>query len=86
MSAAPSYYRALALQKLGRADEARSILQELGKSSAQSGAHPAAAHYAAGLAHLGLGEKDQARQEFDEVLKLNPAHIGARSALAASAR
>jgi tetratricopeptide (TPR) repeat protein len=86
MSAAPSYYRALALQKLGRDDEARSILQELAKSSAENGARPAAAHYAAGLGHLGLGEKDQARQEFDEALKLNPAHVGARSALAAFAR
>jgi tetratricopeptide (TPR) repeat protein len=86
MSAAPLYYRALAFQKLGRADEARTTLQDLAKSSAQSTARPAAAHYAAGLAHLGLGEKDQARKEFDEVLKLNPAHLGARSALAASAR
>ena len=86
MSAAPSYYRALALQKLGRADEARTILQDLARSSAQSSARPVAAHYAAGLAHLGLGEKDQARQEFDEVLKVNPAHVGARSAMASSAR
>ena len=85
MSPAPSYYRALTLQKLGRADEARTILQELARPSAQSGARPAVAHYAAGLAHLGLGEKDQARQELTEAVKLNPAYLGARTALAALA-
>jgi tetratricopeptide (TPR) repeat protein len=92
MSPAPSYYRALALQKLGRADEARTVLQQLARlsvlqqelagSSAQSGALPAVAHYAAGLAHLGMGEKDQARQELNEAIKLNPAYLGARTALA----
>jgi tetratricopeptide (TPR) repeat protein len=82
MSPAPSYYRALALQKLGRADEARAVLQELARPSAQSAARPAVAHYAAGLGHLGLGEKDQARQELSEAVKLNPAYLGARTALA----
>ena len=86
MSAAPVYYRALALQKLGRGDEARTMLQELTRSAAPSGARAAAGHYAAGLGHLGLGEKDQARQELSEVLKLNPAHVGARSALSALGR
>jgi tetratricopeptide (TPR) repeat protein len=37
----------------------------------------AAAHYAAGLGHLGLGETDQARKEFEQALQSAPDNLGA---------
>jgi tetratricopeptide (TPR) repeat protein len=38
-------------------------------------------HYIAGLGHLGLGERDKARQELSECLKISPHHLGAKTAL-----
>jgi tetratricopeptide (TPR) repeat protein len=42
----------------------------------------ATARYAAGLGHLGLGETDEARQQFTRALEASPDHLGAKSALA----
>jgi tetratricopeptide (TPR) repeat protein len=42
MSAAQTYYRALALRKLGQADEAGKLLQELVSSAAQALQNPGA--------------------------------------------
>ncbi len=41
------------------------------------------AHYLLGLGHLGKGDKEEARTEFEQVVKLNPNHIGAKEHLAA---
>ncbi len=38
-------------------------------------------HYSAGLGFLGLGEKDKARQELTECLKISPDYLGAKSVL-----
>jgi tetratricopeptide (TPR) repeat protein len=40
------------------------------------------AHYMAGLGHLGLNEKDKARQEFNQALEAGPDHLGAKTMLA----
>ncbi len=56
-------------------------------SSSQPGERPtqssrsAAAHYSAGLGHLGLGEPDKARTEFKQALAMSPDHLGAKVAL-----
>jgi tetratricopeptide (TPR) repeat protein len=42
----------------------------------------ALAHYLAGLAHLGLGETELAKQEFTRALEGSPDHLGAKAALA----
>ncbi|MBN2593634.1 MAG: tetratricopeptide repeat protein, partial [Sedimentisphaerales bacterium] len=39
-------------------------------------------HYLAGLGYLGLGEKDKARQEFNQALEAGPDHLGAKTMLA----
>jgi tetratricopeptide (TPR) repeat protein len=39
------------------------------------------AHYLLGLGHFGKGNNAEAKKEFEEVLKLNPDHIGARARL-----
>ena len=41
----------------------------------------AIAHYVIGLGRLGLGEKEEARKEFEIVLKNQPDHLGAKTAL-----
>ena len=81
-NAATVYYRALALRKLGDDAGALAVLRDLGAAAASDlQDHPdraAQAHYAAGLASLGLGESDAAKHEFAQVLALSPAHVGAR--------
>ena len=44
-------------------------------------ARAASAHYLAALAHLGLGEKDAARDELTRTLGISPDHLGAKLAL-----
>jgi tetratricopeptide (TPR) repeat protein len=44
----------------------------------------ASAHYVAGLARLGLGDVERARQEFGEALRSRPDLLGAKAALAAT--
>jgi len=72
------YYRARALQRLDRSEEAAAALQEL-KEQAQQGiteksGDVAEFMYLSGLAHKGLGQTVQARQDFHIALALNRAH------------
>jgi len=72
------YYRARALQRLGRNEEAEAALQEL-LEQAQQGvtakSGDVAEHmYLSGLAHKGLGQTVQAKQDFHIALALNRAH------------
>jgi tetratricopeptide (TPR) repeat protein len=41
----------------------------------------ALAHHVAGLGHLGLGETERAREQFERTIEISPDHHGARSAL-----
>ncbi len=95
------YYRALALQKLGR-DGAESAFRSLVESAeralrdgirkADPGASfrehqayrsgMATAHYVAALGRLGLNERDRAKQELAEALRVYPDHAIAKAALA----
>lgn len=72
------YYRGRALQHLGRTEEAAAALQEL-KQQAQQGVTEKSGDvaefmYLSGLAHKGLGQTVQARQDFHIALALNRAH------------
>ncbi|MBN2551129.1 MAG: tetratricopeptide repeat protein, partial [Spirochaetales bacterium] len=72
------YYRARALQRLGKSDEAEAVLQEL-LEQAQKGvagkSGDVAEHmYLSGLAHKGLGQAVQAQQDFHIALAVNRAH------------
>ena len=70
---APSYYRALCLQKLGRNDEARALFQAL--------VAPGQSHYLAGLGYLGLNDLARAKAELTQAVLDNPDLLGARTAL-----
>jgi len=88
-----SYYKGLALKKLGQEDEAERIFDEL-IGSAKPGpavtffakfgerqAHnirTANTHYMLGLGYLGKGIQAKAKAEFEEALKLNINHLWAR--------
>jgi len=82
---AGSYYQALARKALGQAAEADRALHTL--LDAANGdlegapARAASAHYAAGLGHLGLGEKEQARAEFELALRAVPDSLGPKMEL-----
>jgi tetratricopeptide (TPR) repeat protein len=71
------YFEALSLIKLGQADKAKALFDQLAGSAAQT----ADAHYLAGLGQLGLNDKDKARQEFMAALQSSPDHLGAKEAL-----
>jgi tetratricopeptide (TPR) repeat protein len=85
------YYQALAQRALGQKEEAngalRSLLstaeRDLDPASASEGgpARTALAHYVAGLSHLGLGQTDQARTEFELALHTVPDTLGAKMEL-----
>ena len=45
-------------------------------------ARQAQSHYLAGLAYLGLGEKDKAKRELAQALDASPDHLGAKESLA----
>jgi tetratricopeptide (TPR) repeat protein len=87
-----TYYQAMALRQLGQTAQAetalRGLLQAPNRGSAPTDAgrrfpdaQSAQAHYIAGLAHLGLGETDQARAEFELALRDLPDSIGPRMEL-----
>ena len=88
------YYQALALEKLGQAERAKAIYQQLVDAGAKalgntpdkaaSGQHAQAAdaHYLAGLGELGLNRREQARREFSLALEAVPDHYAAMRALA----
>jgi tetratricopeptide (TPR) repeat protein len=73
MNPVQTYYRARSLQKLGRAGEAAPLFEGLARSTE---------HYAAALGHMGLDETGKAKDELNQALAINPAHVGARTALA----
>jgi tetratricopeptide (TPR) repeat protein len=89
------YYAALALQKLGRADQAAAILRDLVAAGtadlrqppAEAGpqtsprARAAAACTVAGLGYAGLGDRDRARAEFIAALTSSPDDLQAKLAL-----
>jgi tetratricopeptide (TPR) repeat protein len=84
---AQSFYRGLALKKLGRGDEAKTIFEGLLRTSAAgAGANRnrlLMAHYAAGLGNLGVGRTDEAKRELQAALAIDPAHVGVRGPLPA---
>lgn len=92
------YYQGLALQKLGKAEEAKAIFrglvaagqQALAPQKAVSGpemsprTRRALAHYVAGLGYLGLNEQNQAKAELSQAVETDPGLAEARVALAAA--
>jgi len=102
---AMAYYQALALQELGRDDEAAELLKQLldharkqRDTAPQAGFATSIPRFVfeaedpvqkrrvnfsllAGLAHLGLGQKEEARGAFEEVLELDANHLAARREL-----
>jgi tetratricopeptide (TPR) repeat protein len=87
---AQPYYQGLALQKLGQADEAKTLFAGL-VASGQAALHElpaprtrlADAHYLTGLGYLGLDDRAQARAELTQAVEISPDLAGARVALAA---
>jgi tetratricopeptide (TPR) repeat protein len=82
------YYEALALRKLGQEEAARAGFQSLldlaNRLREQQSPEPgrmAAAHYLAGLAHLGLGRRDEGHRELTKALDLRPDLLAAKMAL-----
>jgi tetratricopeptide (TPR) repeat protein len=88
-----SYYKGLALEKLGSADKAREIFDDLIASArpgrsvtfftkfGQEQAHNvrlANARYLMGLGYLGKDKRAQARQQFEKALELNVNHLWAK--------
>jgi tetratricopeptide (TPR) repeat protein len=95
------YVRALALAKLGRAEESVGCLQELLDFATKLSTEPYKPDYfhpqspsvtfeddpqtptriygayLAGLAHLGLGQPEEAKEAFEKTLALDPSHTGA---------
>jgi tetratricopeptide (TPR) repeat protein len=83
------YYKGLALIELNQSNEAKQLFQKMldglnrnnnafftqFEGGTTSDAQRATNHYLAGLAYKGLGEKEKAKTEFSEVLKLDPSHI-----------
>jgi tetratricopeptide (TPR) repeat protein len=83
------FYQAMALQKLGEADRAKAIFQQLIDSGTQAAANAtdpsqksplADAHFIAGLGYVGLNQKDQARASFAQALIAKPDHLSAKLA------
>ncbi len=87
-----AYYKGLALAKLGSKAEALQVFERMAASATpqpeveffakfgQKQAHNvklAQTHYLLGLAHLGKGEKQKARAEFEKTLELNINHLWA---------
>jgi len=91
------YYQGLALQKLGRTQEAeqrfeallrfsRNVLRQVTTGTLRAGdasprARTAHAHYLAGLGHLGLNQTTQATEQFSKAVASSPDHVAARMAL-----
>ena len=77
VSAEP-YWRALALRKLGQESAAQKLLEAM--------VQPGQPAFTMGLGYLGLGQAEQARTALHRALEANPAHVGARAALASMTR
>jgi tetratricopeptide (TPR) repeat protein len=91
------YYQAMAMQGLGRTDDAHRIFVSLVEAGAAKDEDPGAAagprfglsprnraadaHFLSGLGHDGLGEKAKARSEFESALASSPDDLGAELAM-----
>jgi len=81
------YYQALALQKLGKAADARLIFQDLVSAGQKALAlqparsRRALAHYVTGLGYLGLGDQAAAKTELNLAVQADPGLAEARVAL-----
>ena len=88
-----SYYKGLALKKLGREDKARQVFDDLIDSAkprptveffakfGEKQAHnikTANSHYLLGLGYLGKGMQTEAKARFEKALELNINHLWAR--------
>ncbi len=94
---AQKYYQALAQRKLGQSGDAETSLRSLSDTATRMLEPPprdtgrgtraptqnrlAQAHYLAGLAQLGLGDKSKAKEDFSRALEMDPGLLGAKSAL-----
>ena len=75
-----------ALKKLLEAAKADLAKEETADQNVQTERRPRSAglgfsHYLAGLAHLGLGENESAKQQFMAALAASPDLLGAKAAL-----
>ncbi|MGO8700183.1 MAG: DUF5107 domain-containing protein [Limisphaerales bacterium] len=81
-----AYYRALAQRRLGETAEAESALRgllETAQGAPADAKEPTAlSHYLAGLGHLGLGETDKAKAQFELALQSVPDSLGPKVELA----
>ncbi len=90
------YYEAMSLLKLGEADRARAMFQQLidsgtkalagapelqGSASSAQRIKVGDAHCIIGLGHLGLSDAQRARREFELALQASPDHLAAKVAL-----
>ncbi len=85
---AGTYYQGLCLRKLGAEEKAREIFFSLVRSGEETGseAQPRRAalrHFTAGMGHLGLGDRQRAREEFIRATEDDPSLPGLRVELAA---
>ena len=85
------FYKGLALVELNKGEEAKIIFQKLtgvdegsstlpqqfgGRGSAES--RRVTELYISGLGYKGLGNKEKAKEQFNEALKINPSHLWTR--------
>ena len=87
------YYKGLALIKMNKPEEAKTLFQRMLGDTADNSAYTqfegrrtsvaqqVTVHYMAGLGHMGLGDKAKASAEFKKALELNPGHIWSRTYL-----
>jgi hypothetical protein len=95
-SGAQRYYQALALQKLGQTEKARTLFADLVESSKASVQQPVAggwrgssprarlahAHYLTGLGYLGLDDRAQAKAELSQAVEISLSLAAAQVELA----
>jgi len=86
------YYQALAMEKLGKTEEAKAIFHGLVTAGQQAlasqkpRARLAMAHYIVGLGYLGLNDQAGAKAELSQAVRTDPGLAEARAALAAAVR
>jgi tetratricopeptide (TPR) repeat protein len=90
------YYRGLALKNTGQKKEAKELFEKMLEDATRESGRDfftqfeggqareftlASNHYQAGLAHLGLGDREKAKAEFQQALELNPGHVWSKALL-----